>query len=199
MVIKREGARISTLSLREVESLYQRGNSLVKDDESALVIARQELVKLQSGDPENLRIWGMTNDISQRSFDEIYSEMGVPFDYPLGESFCRDKVDRVDRELTGKHIDRVDNGALCVFYEEHDHFNKQPFIIKKADSASNYARTDLATILYRAEMLKADELIYVTDGRQHDHFQQLFLRIKNGMLLLGANVQKCNIFGLEQF
>jgi exonuclease VII small subunit len=56
MVIKREGARISTLSLREVESLYQRGNSLVKDDESALVIARQELVKLQSGDPENLRI-----------------------------------------------------------------------------------------------------------------------------------------------
>jgi arginyl-tRNA synthetase len=73
----------------------------------------------------------MTNDISQRSFDEIYSEMSMSFDYTLGESFYRDKVDRVYRELMEKHIVRVDNGALCVFYEEHDHFNKQPFIIKK--------------------------------------------------------------------
>ncbi|MEC8190162.1 MAG: arginine--tRNA ligase, partial [Verrucomicrobiota bacterium] len=50
-----------------------------------------------------------------------------------------------------------------------------PFNIRKSDGASNYASTDLATILYRAEKFEANEVIYLTDARQQDHFQQLFL------------------------
>src|SRR5262249_52280233 len=41
----------------------------------------------------------------------------------------------------------------------------------------NYATTDLATVLYRVEEWKADEIIYFTDGRQRDHFEQLFLTV----------------------
>ena len=50
-----------------------------------------------------------------------------------------------------------------------------PFNIRKKDGASNYASTDLATILYRVETYNAQEVIYLTDSRQQDHFQQLFL------------------------
>ncbi|MDR2779321.1 MAG: arginine--tRNA ligase [Puniceicoccales bacterium] len=178
MTIKKEGLRISDLSLEEVELLYQRGSTLVRSNESALATARNELVKLQNGDSENLEIWKIINKISLAAFDDIYREMGVSFDYTLGESFYRDRVDRIYQELMEKHIARIDNGALCVFHEDHEQFSRQPFIIRKADGASNYATTDLATVLYRTEILHADELIYVTDGRQQDHFQQLFLTVQ---------------------
>jgi arginyl-tRNA synthetase len=185
MVIKRKGLRTSDLSLEEIESLYQQGNALAKESEDFLSVARNELVKLQNGDSENLEIWEVINKISQAAFDEIYREMGVSFDHTLGESFYRDQVHRIYQELTEKHIARVDNGALCVFHEEHEQFSGQPFIVRKADGASNYATTDLATVLYRTEVLHADELIYVTDGRQRDHFQQLFLTVQKWYAAFG--------------
>jgi arginyl-tRNA synthetase len=47
-------------------------------------------------------------------------------------------------------------------------------MIQKSDGAFNYATTDLATIAYRLETWHPDEIVYVTDGRQQLHFQQLF-------------------------
>ncbi|MDR1891277.1 MAG: arginine--tRNA ligase [Puniceicoccales bacterium] len=188
MVIKEKGLRASDLSLEEIESLYQQGSTLAKENENFLALARNELVKLQNGDSENFEIWETINKISQSAFDEIYVEMGVSFDYTLGESFYRDRTNEIYQELTEKHIARVDNGALCVFHEEHEQFSKQPFIVRKADGASNYATTDLATVLYRTETLHANELIYVTDGRQQDHFQQLFLTVKKWYAAFG---RKC--------
>lgn len=178
MAIKRCKADISKLSLERIESLYKQGVELSKNDDSALSEARQELVKLQNGDVENTKIWKTINDVSQCSFDEIYKLADVSFDYTLGESFYNDKIDRVYSELIESGIAEESNGALCVFHKEHERFSKQPFIIRKSDGASNYATTDLATVLYRTEELGADEIIYVTDGRQQDHFQQLFLTVK---------------------
>jgi arginyl-tRNA synthetase len=69
-------------------------------------------------------------------------------------------------------------GALVVFHPEHPRFKTQPFLVRKADGASNYASTDLATALYRTEHFKADGIVVVTDFRQGDHFEQLFLTVK---------------------
>ena len=69
-------------------------------------------------------------------------------------------------------------GALVVFHPEHKRFSKQPFIIRKSDGASNYATTDLATVEYRKNEWNSDQIIYVTDGRQRDHFEQLFLTVQ---------------------
>src|SRR5262249_12063387 len=44
----------------------------------------------------------------------------------------------------------------------------------KRDGAYNYATTDLATIKYREETWHPDEVLYVVDHRQGDHFKQLF-------------------------
>lgn len=178
MAIKRQSVPVESLSLEQIEVLYQQGTQLTKDDPEALSTARRELVALQNGDPENVHIWETINKISQEAFDEIYSRAGVSFDYTLGESFYRDKVSRVYKELIDSRIAKEDDGALCVFHPEHERFATQPFIIRKADGASNYATTDLATVYYRTETLHADDIIYVTDGRQQDHFQQLFMTVE---------------------
>ena len=101
-------------------------------------------------------------------------------DVTLGESFYKDKVDRIYQELTSTRLAEESDGALVVWHDGHPRFARtskpsQPFIVRKKDGSSNYATTDLATLLYRVEHFHADECIYVTDGRQQDHFQQLFL------------------------
>ncbi|WP_309386210.1 arginine--tRNA ligase [Cerasicoccus frondis] len=185
MAIKKEGVDLSTLgvdALPEIERLYKLGNSLEEADPAVRDISRNELVLLQSGDPENTAIWEQIVAVSNSAFQRNYDRLGVKPDLTLGESFYRDKVDRVYDELTTCKIAEESDGALVVWHDEvkkfaRDNERPYPFNIRKQDGASNYASTDLATVLYRVEELKADEVIYVTDGRQQDHFQQLFLTV----------------------
>jgi len=162
-------------ALADLEGLYKAGNAAYKSSEATADSVRSELVKLQNGDPENTRMWERITEISWVAFKEIYDRLGIRFDEVLGESFYRDKVDRIYEELTQLNLAEESQGALVVFHPEHKRFATQPFIVRKADGASNYATTDLATILYRYETFNADEVIYVVDARQSDHFEQLFL------------------------
>ncbi len=181
LAIKEQNISLDDLGddpIAKLEDLYRFGNARVKEDESALHHARQELVKLQDGDQENLSLWEKIRDISMSSFQKIYDLLDVQFDHSLGESFYRDKVEQVYTGLSDHQICQEDDGALVVFHPEHKRFAKQPFIIRKSDGASNYATTDLATLCYRQQEWQAEQIIYVTDGRQRDHFEQLFLTAK---------------------
>ena len=176
--IKRSGISLDNLGeepVAELEDLYRQGNAWVKENDNALEKARMELVKLQDGDNENFSLWQKIRDLSLGSFEKVYELLDIKFDYAHGESFYRDQVDQVYSVLLKHEICSEDQGALVVFHPEHKRFSKQPFIIRKSDGASNYATTDLATIGYRTKEWKAEHIIYVTDGRQRDHFEQLFM------------------------
>jgi len=164
--------------LAELEGLYKRGTAAEQDNDAIREQARAELVKLQQGDPENTALWEKIVAVSNTAAAKMYALLGVHPDMTLGESFYRDKVDRVYDELQACGLCEESQGALVVFHREHPRFAEYPFLIRKRDGASNYASTDLATVLYRAEELKTREIVYVTDGRQQDHFQQLFLTVQ---------------------
>ena len=149
--------------------------------------ARAELVKLQSGDEENLGIWREMIRLSQVQFDTIYSRLGIHFDVTLGESFYNPWLKETVADLVASGIARESAGALCVFSDRTIPEKEDPFLIKdengwkdapalvqKTDGASNYTTTDLATIAYRVREFSPDEIIYVTDGRQQLHFRQFF-------------------------
>lgn len=170
-------------ALVKIEALYKEGSALTQADSSALERARGELIDLQQEKPESLAIWEQINAISKCAFQKIYDRLGLEFDVELGESFYRDKVHRVYEELIEAGIAEESEGAWVVFHPGHPRFSKdaerpQPFIVRKQDGGSNYASTDLAAVLYRSEHFGADKIIYVTDGRQRDHFEQLFLTVK---------------------
>ena len=164
--------------LGELERLYKLGSRLANDDEATLEECRKELVKLQLGDPDAIALWKRVNELSIDGLKEIYDLLNVHFDCFLGESFYRDQVGRVYEELQETGLAEESEGALVVFHPEHKRYAKQPFIIRKSDGASNYATTDLATMLYRQEHFKATRVIIVTDDRQKDHFEQLDLTTK---------------------
>jgi arginyl-tRNA synthetase len=51
---------------------------------------------------------------------------------------------------------------------------KEPLIVQKQDGAFLYSTTDLATLQYRHDTLRAGRAIYVVDMRQSLHFKQVF-------------------------
>ena len=55
-----------------MERLYKFINAAGEATESSEESAQKELVKLQSGDEENLRIWREMIALSQKQFDDIY-------------------------------------------------------------------------------------------------------------------------------
>lgn len=171
----RNDAALASDPLEELERIYKAADAATKADPAALDGARAELVKLQSGDAENRALWEKINAISSGAFQEIYRKLDIHFDHELGESFYNDKLQRVYDELTQTGLAEISQGALVVFHPEHPRFKTQPFIIRKSDGAANYASTDLATMLYRVEHFKADAIAVLTDTRQSDHFEQLWL------------------------
>ena len=171
----------------ELERIYKIQNERCKTDPAQLDAARAELVKLQSGDEENLGIWREMIRLSQVQFDTIYARLGIRFDITLGESFYNPWLKDIAADLLAKGIARESDGALCVFSDGSLPEKEDPFLIKdesgwkpapalvqKADGASNYTTTDLATLDYRSREISPDEIMYVTDGRQQLHFRQLF-------------------------
>jgi arginyl-tRNA synthetase len=145
------------------------------------------LVKLQSGDAENLEIWREMIRLSQTQFESIYARLGVHFDHTLGESFYNPRLPAVVEDLMQRGIARESRGAKAVFSDgsmppkddpllinKEGEWQPNPFLVQKQDVGFNYATTDLATLAHRLENWKAEEIIYVTDGRQQLHFRQLF-------------------------
>jgi arginyl-tRNA synthetase len=148
-------------------------------DAAVRTAARQELVKLQSGDAENLAIWHEMQRLSQVQFDTIYARLGVRFDVMLGESFYNPQLKGVVEELRARGIAVESEGALCVFSDgalkpEEDPFlikdkegwRPNPALVQKSDGASNYTTTDLATLEYRLKTWAPDEILVLTDGCQ---------------------------------
>jgi arginyl-tRNA synthetase len=167
-------AALAADPIAEMERLYKLVNSASESDPAVLEQARQELVKLQAGDPENLRIWRQMLELSQHQFDTIYQRLGVQFDFTLGESFYNERLPGIVEELNRAAISRESEGAVAVFFEDNQQLKAHPALIRKSDGAFNYMTTDLATLAHRLETWHPDEIVYITGGPQQLHFQQLF-------------------------
>ena len=167
-------AALESDPIEEMERLYKLVNTASESDPAVLESARQELVKLQGGDTENLQIWRQMIALSQKQFDTMYGRLGVKFDYTLGESFYNSRLQPLVSELRSKGLAQESEGAIAIFFEDNPQLKGRPALIQKSDGAFNYTTTDLATIAYRLENWHPDEIIYITDGRQQLHFQQFF-------------------------
>ena len=180
-------AAYETSPIEELERVYVKSYEQSKADPAWLEGARAELVKLQQGDAANRALWQSFVEHSLREFDGIYRRLGVSFDLTRGESFYNDRLVALVADLKARGLAKESDGAWCVFSDgalppKEDPFRKQedgewkdiPCIVQKSDGAFNYATTDLATILSRAEEFHPDAVVYVTDERQQLHFRQVF-------------------------
>lgn len=158
----------------ELVRVYREVNARQKEDESLRETCKAELVKLQSGDAENLAIWNRCVALSKQGLQQIYDRLDVRFDHWLGESFYNDRLAPVVEQLLAQGIAEESEGAICVFLRDDPKLTEQPCLIRKSDGGFLYATSDLATIDHRVEVFGADAIWYVVGAPQQLHFDQIF-------------------------
>jgi len=160
--------------LAEIVRIYKETNALATSDPQVREACRQELVKLQAGDKENIDIWNECVAFSMQDFEQIYEGLDVRYDLQCGESFYNDRLAGVVERLLKSGVAEISEDAVVVFFCDNPELADKPCIIRKRDGGFNYATTDLATVDYRINDLKADAIWYVVGAPQTLHFKQIF-------------------------
>jgi arginyl-tRNA synthetase len=187
----------NALDIGDLVNFYKQAKAHFDRDEVFKETARQEVVKLQSGDTESRQAWQLLCDQSREEFQAIYNLLDIELT-ERGESFYNPFLGAVVEDLQTTGLLEESEGANCVFLDGYT--NKEgapmPLIVQKTDGAFNYATTDLAAIRYRIKEDKAERIIYVTDAGQANHFAQVF-QVARRANWLPDNVELVHVpFGL---
>ena len=191
------------VDLGDLVAFYRQAKARFDEDEAFQTTSREEVVKLQSGDPVSLKAWGLLCDQSRREFQLIYDRLDIRLS-ERGESFYNPYLAGVVADLEASGLLVTDDGARCVFLEGVSGKDGKPLplIVQKSDGGFNYATTDLAAIRWRfaapPEGDDAGRVIYVTDAGQASHFAGVFqVARRAGWIPEGRRVEHVP-FGLVQ-
>jgi arginyl-tRNA synthetase len=160
--------------IAELVRIYKTANELTNTDPAVRDACRNELVRLQTGDEENLRIWNECVALSMKEFEAAYEILDIHYDIQRGESFYNDRLPGVVDRLLESGVAEMSEGAVCVFFRDIPELAERPCIIRKSDGGFNYATTDVATVDYRIRDLRADAVWIETGAPQQLHFKQIF-------------------------
>ncbi len=108
-----------------------------------------------------------------KEFERAYQVLDIHYDIQRGESFYNDRLPAVVERLLKSKIAEISEGAVCVFFPDIPELAEKPAIIRKSDGGFNYATTDVATVDYRIQDLKADTVWLVVGAPQILHFKQI--------------------------
>ncbi len=167
-----------SMQLADLESFYRDAKNRFDQEEGFADIARDYVVKLQSGDEECYALWQQFVEVSLSHCDAIYKRLGVLLtrDDLKPESAYNDDLPVVVEDLKKAGLITENDGAQCVFLEEFKGRDDTllPAIVQKSDGGYLYATSDLAALRYRHSTLQADRMLYFVDARQSTHLAQVF-------------------------
>ncbi|OYP28960.1 arginine--tRNA ligase [Rhodopirellula sp. MGV] len=165
----KEGIEKAKSTIKAIDSDPEM-KSLAEKHSSIATAVLEETSKLHAGDEENKQLWEQFLPHCKDEINRVYNRLNVSFDHTLGESFYHPMLRKTVDDLRERGLATESDGAICVFLDQFD----APMIIQKRDGAFLYATTDLATLKYREEEFSPDEILYVVDARQSEHFEKLF-------------------------
>lgn len=176
---------LAAAKIGDLVEFYRKAKARFDEDPDFKKAAQDEVVELQSGNPDTLRAWKLICDLSRIEFQKVYDRLDIKLT-ERGESFYNNFLPEVVQELVDKKLAVRNEGAMVVFLEG-DQFKGRdgdplPLLVQKSNGGYLYSTTDLAAIRYRTNVDKADRVVYVTDVGQSLHFQQVFAVARLGKL-----------------
>ncbi|WWO97824.1 MAG: arginine--tRNA ligase [Candidatus Dasytiphilus stammeri] len=188
------------LSLKDLEELYRQAKYKYETDENFAKLARNNVVKLQQGDPYCLKLWKNIVDLSMRHNQVLYQRLNVSLTSKdiMGESIYNKMLPMIVADLKEKNIAVEDQGAIVVFLDEFKNKKGNPMgvIIQKKDGGYLYTTTDIACAKYRYETLHADRIIYYIDSRQHQHLKQVWTIVRKAGYVPESISVEHHMFGM---
>lgn len=165
----------SPVTLDDLERLYPQASAACKSDPARAAEARQATAELQAGRPGYRALWRHFLSVSRAAIEREYEDLGVTFDWWKGEADADPLIAPMVEKLRADGLTEIDDGAeIMRLARAGDKKELPPLILYKSDGAVMYGTTDLATIVDRRETANPDRILYVVDGRQRDHFEQVF-------------------------
>jgi len=152
-------------------NLYVRFHQQAEEEPNLEDEARKWFKKLEENDQEAFAYWNRFRKLSLESYHDIYSYLGISFEYYHGESHYNDMLEDVLQLVMEKGIARESEGALIVDLEP---YGLPPVMLQKKDGATLYITRDIAAAIYRQEKFNFVKSLYVVGAEQVLHFQQLF-------------------------
>ncbi|MGI9087779.1 MAG: arginine--tRNA ligase [Chthoniobacterales bacterium] len=169
-----ERSALTSDPIAELVRIYKETNARATAEPAIRAQCKQELVRLQAGEPENFAIWQECVNLSLGEFARAYRLLGIRYDIQRGEGFYNDRLPGVVQRLCDEGLAEKSEGAICVFFRDIPELADKPCIIRKSDGGFNYATTDIATVDYRLDDLHRDTVWIVTGAPQQLHFRQIF-------------------------
>lgn len=163
--------QIASDPIDELNKLYVKINAEMEGDESLREQGKQEFVKLEQGDEENIALWQQFKDWSWSEYKVIYDDLEIrKSDHDWPESFYADKMPQVLDMLRAKGLLKESQGAQIVDLEDR---GLGVAVVVKGDGGTTYLLRDLATYIFRKQE-GFDKQLYVVDNRQTHTLAQTF-------------------------
>ncbi len=162
-------AEMKNHPIDELKRVYVKFHEEAKENPLLEEEGRRYFKKLEEDDLECLHLWQWFREESLKEFQKTYDLLGInSFDSYTGESYYKDKIEKVIKELEEKNLLEKSDGATIVSLEE-----LPPALIKRSDGATLYITRDLSAVFDRKEKYNFDEILYVAGNEQILHFEQL--------------------------
>ena len=120
--------------LADLEQFYRNAKIRFDEDAAFADLAREYVVKLQSGDEAVLALWRQFVEISLQHAEEVYAKLGLKLQRAdvAGESSYNADLHNVINELEAKGLAVDSDGAKVVFLDEFKNKEGEPaaFIVQ---------------------------------------------------------------------
>ena len=155
--------------ITELNNLYVKFHDEQDKDLNIENKWRQEFLKLEKWDKENIKIWKKFIDYSMQEFKEIHWILWSKFDSYLWESFFVPMLDEIIKEIDEKIWSVWEWWAKIIKFK-----NLPTMMYVKSDWATLYSTRDFATLKYRINKLKVNKIVQVVWKEQSVYFKQLY-------------------------
>lgn len=148
---------------------YVHANQLAESDPTISELARDYFAKLENGSESDLEVWQSYINYTITDLRATYDRLGVQFDeYNYESMYNATHIKSVLDLLLNKKLLNVDtDGKQTV------KVNDRNICLIKSDGSTLYLTRDLAAAIDRFKKYNFDQMYYVVENGQNDHFNAL--------------------------
>ncbi|XP_015224838.1 PREDICTED: probable arginine--tRNA ligase, mitochondrial [Cyprinodon variegatus] len=160
--------------LQHLFEIYVQTNKEAEQNEDIKRAAKDFFRQLEQHESQAMSLWQQFREITVNEYKHIYKRLGIHFDVYGGESFHQDQAQEVVQELQSLGLLKIsDKGTGVVDLSPNGDMSNICTLLR-SDGTTLYITRDIAAAISRKEKYSFDEMIYVTDKSQENHFNQLF-------------------------
>lgn len=147
---------------------YVHANKLAEKNPEIFQTAKNEFRKLETSS-EDLTEWKNWMEYTKTELDNTYQRLGVTFDeYNYESDYSAKDIQDVMTTLRQKNIIHKDKDG-----KEIAQIGSRNVTVLKSDGTSLYLSRDIAAAIDRFKKYNFDQMFYVVDNSQSDHFHAL--------------------------